>query len=198
MRSSVGVGKTYRRGIAYSITVQVTPLGNGDGKWLKSRLDKPLCLVRDETVVKIPFDTGSVGHFDYDSELRGYNLEQEVPALASHVEQTMLNFNKGISYWKVFGMRRMAERTEGQTGVAGALSLLVNEVSALKSMMEDQLERPSSLSALSRDPAVLERILAETDGSISRAARILGVQRKQLYRWMNKHGITTTGRSSDE
>ncbi len=82
---------------------------------IRVALNRPLCLVRDETVDKIPFDTGTIGHWRYNSELRAYNVQKELPKLIAFMEDTMKKHEEGISYWSVFGMTATAQPL-GQMG----------------------------------------------------------------------------------
>lgn len=70
---------------------------------IRLALDKPLALVRDETVEVLPFDCASLGHGGYMSHLGCFDIDKTREHLTSHLERTLDRYGKGDTFWASYG-----------------------------------------------------------------------------------------------
>jgi len=52
---------------------------------IRTSLNKPVCVVKDELAEEIPFDTAILNYHEYKSTLEPWELEAEIKALSEHV-----------------------------------------------------------------------------------------------------------------
>lgn len=70
---------------------------------IRTALNKPVALVRDDKIPDLPFDTSPIHCYKYDSSLSPWLLEKQVEDLIKHIKDT---YNKSADYnpmWKIFG-----------------------------------------------------------------------------------------------
>ncbi|MCJ7481481.1 MAG: hypothetical protein MUO31_00795 [Thermodesulfovibrionales bacterium] len=70
---------------------------------IRTALNKPVALVRDDKIPDLPFDTSPIHCYKYDSSLSPWLLEKQIDDLNNHIQET---FNKSADYnpmWKIFG-----------------------------------------------------------------------------------------------
>jgi hypothetical protein len=88
----------------------------------RTALNKPVCYVKDELVKRIPFDTGIVNHYTYNSDLKGYDIDDQREKLALHI-QTSLEDCYGVNpLWKYFGLSTSAKISESPSQQAQVLT----------------------------------------------------------------------------
>lgn len=71
---------------------------------IRTALDRPVCLVRDEHTATIPFDTGMINCLAYDSQLRPWNVEAQITALADHLKASADRAEGRNALWRYFGL----------------------------------------------------------------------------------------------
>lgn len=110
---------------------------------VRTAMDKPLALVRDDKELKIPFDFQDLHHHKYRSSLALWDIKQEIKALAGHVRKTYGDSAGRNHYWKVFGFRVASVLKATQPTSEDKLELILQMVSALaqKSDLEDEERR---------------------------------------------------------
>ena len=68
---------------------------------VRTSLNKPVCLVRDDITAKTPFDMTTVNHLSYSSLLRMWE-KKEVDKLAEHIQKSLETSEGENSLWKYF------------------------------------------------------------------------------------------------
>lgn len=70
---------------------------------IRTALDKPICLVADDTTKTIPFDTQIINYHTYKSDIRPWIVESEIEKLCIHIQSTIERAPDYNTLWKVFG-----------------------------------------------------------------------------------------------
>lgn len=103
---------------------------------VRTALNKPVCIVKDDQTGKVPFDINNLNHYQYSSALRLRDKDEEIEKLATHLKETAeASMNKN-ALWRHFGLSRVAELAEKTTSTVSPLEakveLLISEVHSLK------------------------------------------------------------------
>lgn len=112
---------------------------------MRTSLNRPVCLVKDELIVKIPFDTGNLNHHTYKSNLHGWDLESEIETLAKHLKTSAEKCGGKNPLWKWFGMKAPATPDKGEPGVEGKIDALAMQMDALNRRLEKERQIEASL-----------------------------------------------------
>lgn len=91
---------------------------------IRTALNKPVCVVKDEHTKDVPFDAGILNHQQYKSTLEPWELEGEVEQLAEHLRQSGTRSEGQNTLWKYFGLKKSAEAFEGGTDADSKLEYL--------------------------------------------------------------------------
>jgi hypothetical protein len=98
---------------------------------IRTSLDRPVALVRDNYTQKIPFDTSSINTHAYDASLTTWSVEPEVTKLVTYIAKSVKRANGRNSMWRVFGITQRAEPAEIEDPSAAKLDLLIAQVGRL-------------------------------------------------------------------
>ena len=104
---------------------------------IRTSLNKPVCLVKDDKTQFVPFDATVLNHHTYNCLLDPWVLEKEVPALADHINASFKTCKGANPLWKYFGLTITATPPEGGS-VQESLALLAMQVQELRSSVLDQ------------------------------------------------------------
>lgn len=69
---------------------------------VRTALNKPICLVRDDLTQFVPFDLGVINHHTYSSALNVWELDREREALAKHFKESQRSEVNAL--WKYFSI----------------------------------------------------------------------------------------------
>ena len=97
---------------------------------VRTALDKPACLVRDEFVVDLPFDVSGLNCHPYKS-VPTWNLEEEIEKLSRQI-QAVVGGDGRNAMWKVFGVEAQGDFSPSGYSEADTLSVLLDEVRNLR------------------------------------------------------------------
>lgn len=98
---------------------------------IRTALNKPICLIRDETLGRLPFDTALINTHSYSSDLRDWIVKKEIPRIAQHITDTAES-GASNALWKIFGLQTQAKRTDIESTPAEAkMELLLSKIDAL-------------------------------------------------------------------
>ncbi|WP_212556119.1 hypothetical protein, partial [Methanosarcina spelaei] len=70
---------------------------------IRTALNKPVCLLKDPYVEKVPFDIVPVNYHVYSPDLSTWEVEDEVDKLANHIMKSFSERENCNSFWKYFG-----------------------------------------------------------------------------------------------
>jgi hypothetical protein len=99
---------------------------------IRTSLNKPVCVVKDELTKTIPFDVGTLHCEDYSSRLGGWKIKKEREKLRDHLRATVEKSGGGNELWQHFGLKEAAQVFEPEKGENG-LSRYANGGSATES-----------------------------------------------------------------
>lgn len=99
---------------------------------IRSSLNKPVSLVKDDVTQKIPFDTTIINHHTYRSALRHWEIQEDINSLSLHINNSIKTSEGKNSLWKYFGFSSTARPAEEKEGVEAKLDYLIMVVDSLR------------------------------------------------------------------
>ncbi|MDQ0922477.1 nucleoside 2-deoxyribosyltransferase [Pseudarthrobacter sp. W1I19] len=104
---------------------------------IRTALDRPVALVRDNHTDKLPFDTAIVNTHTYNSALHPWTIDDDRQGIAQHLKNTKENTPDNNALWGHFGLtKRAAERLPSESPLEAKLDLLMGQVSNLGAIAE--------------------------------------------------------------
>lgn len=104
---------------------------------IRTALNKPVCVVRDELTDRVPFDTVVLNHHTYRSGLESWELHDQIEALAEHLKQAALRSAGSNPLWKNFALRAEARPLTGTAAEADLLGYLMLQMESLQQSITD-------------------------------------------------------------
>ncbi|MCK5581584.1 MAG: hypothetical protein KAJ18_09980 [Candidatus Omnitrophica bacterium] len=98
---------------------------------VRTALNKPVCLVRDDCTPTIPFDLTMLNCHQYSGALNSWELEAQIDKLCEHVKASVKNSDGKNTLWEVFGMKTTGEPYKPKEGIEGKIDLLTMQINAL-------------------------------------------------------------------
>ena len=111
---------------------------------IRTSLNKPVCVVKDELTTKVPFDTGIINHHEYQSSLEPWELEPEIKKLSAHIIASDERSQKQNTLWKYLGFKSEAVPYKGEQGVEAKIDYLTMQFDSLRNKL-DSGKQPSEL-----------------------------------------------------
>ena len=108
---------------------------------IRTALNKPVCLVRDDLTEVVPFDTNIINNHKYKGELAPWTLEGEIQALTSHIKASIETAPDSNALWSYFSMSLHAEPSEEKTGVEGKVDFLNMQIEGLRRQLDPLVEQ---------------------------------------------------------
>ena len=109
---------------------------------IRTSLNKPVCVVKDEQTKKVPFDTAIINHQEYESSLEPWLLNQEIKRLAKHVRASFDRSDGENTLWKYFGFRSEAKRFQGDLGDESKLDYMTLQLDSLREKVDRIAQQP--------------------------------------------------------
>jgi hypothetical protein len=103
---------------------------------VRTSLNKPVCVVKDELVQDVPFDAGILNHLEYKSDLAGWRIEQERERLTKHISESAERSNGENTLWKYFGLKTKASTSDADAGSETKLDYLIMRMDSLGERLE--------------------------------------------------------------
>lgn len=132
---------------------------------IRTSLNKPISIVRDEFTPKVPFDATILNHHEYSSTLGAWELQREIESLAKHIAASSEGSKGENTLWKWFGLRSEAKPYQGDTGTDSKLELMALQLESIGKRLEHMdwpQEFPFSAKEYRLDravPGILRRVL---------------------------------------
>ena len=104
---------------------------------IRTALNKPVCMLRDNATPAVPFDTAIINFHTYLSELAPWTLEAQVQQLNQHIKDSIDRSNGHNALWRYFGLTTFASPPAQETGTDAKLDLLSFQVEALGRRLEN-------------------------------------------------------------
>ena len=140
---------------------------------IRTSLNKPVCIVKDELTKTVPFDTGILNHKEYNSTLEPWHLENEINIISGHLTASLERSKGQNTLWKFFGFKSEASSYKAAGGPDSKLDYLTMQIESLRKTIEDAAIKSgtydttgsASLGVLSNDKKqkALSEILGITD-----------------------------------
>ena len=109
---------------------------------IRTALNKPACLVRDDLTRRIPFDLSVVNYHTYSSKLRPWDIDEQIRQLSDHIKKTVETHDNQNSLWRLFGLSTRASAPKGDGGEADKLEFLAMQFEALRKSVTQQHAQP--------------------------------------------------------
>ena len=103
---------------------------------IRTALNKPVCLVKDDLTMKIPFDTAIVNNHTYLNALQPWTLDKEIEKLANHIKESMDGSNEINNLWNYFSLSSTAHPVKPEKGVDGRIDYLTMQIEALRDQLK--------------------------------------------------------------
>lgn len=119
---------------------------------IRTALNKPVCLVKDDDTGKVPFDTSIINSHTYSCDLAPWILDDEIKKLSSHIEDTLSKSENVNSLWKYFSLSSIGHPSETK-GKSDELEFLNMQMEATRSQLDQikkQLDRPNDIRSFSK------------------------------------------------
>ena len=112
---------------------------------IRTSLNKPVCVVKDDLTESVPFDTGILNHHEYKSSIDSWHLKSEIKALSAHLTASSERSKGENTLWKYFGMKSEAEPYKVAEGTDSKLEYLTLQMDSLREKV-DNITAPSEKS----------------------------------------------------
>jgi len=111
---------------------------------IRTSLNKPVCVVRDELTDKVPFDTAILNYHEYKSSLETWEIEAEIKLLSEHIAASAERSKNENTLWKYFGLKKVAVPSEGEVSIEAKIDYLAMKVDSLSKQIgsKDTAGRP--------------------------------------------------------
>ena len=103
---------------------------------IRTALNKPVCMIRDDKTSNIPFDIGIINFHTYNSRLPAWNLEEEIKELEKHIKESVKRSMGKNMMWKYFGITTTAKEFEQESGDESKLDFIITQVDALSRKLQ--------------------------------------------------------------
>jgi len=130
---------------------------------IRTALNKPISLVKDDVTPRVPFDTGIINNHTYLSALAPWHLEVEIRALSEHIKKSAERGNGNNAMWQYFSLTSRGNLQSAAPNADAAAVQLLNvaelqyrglseEISRLMHMLDQRLpDKTSPLSVRTRN-----------------------------------------------
>lgn len=124
---------------------------------IRTALDRPVVLVKDDKTEKLPFDTSIINTYTYNAALNPWSLENQIVGISEHISASVVTAGGKNALWRYFGLTQRAEvpaRSDDPTGAK--IDLILDEIKSLRRYGEELT--PSSVTS---DEQVLSNFMRE-------------------------------------
>jgi hypothetical protein len=104
---------------------------------IRTAVNKPVCLVKDDATPKVPFDTTIINYHTYLSGLTPWTLERQISDLALHIKKSIERSKHQNTMWKYFGLSSRAELPTGKTNSDERLEFLSLQIASLSQRLDE-------------------------------------------------------------
>lgn len=105
---------------------------------VRTALNLPTALIRDELTKKIPFDLSIVNYHTYSSKLNSWEIVEQVETLAKHVKTCAETSNGSNTMWKRFGIELSATAHDGNASEDSKTDYIVEQMMSMQRELSSQ------------------------------------------------------------
>lgn len=102
---------------------------------IRTALNKPVCLIKDNVVEKVPFDTNIINYHTYSSDMSIWIVLDEIEKLADHIKESYSKSNNFNSLWRYFSLKSIATMDVNLDNNNGKMEYLIMEVEAMRKQL---------------------------------------------------------------
>jgi hypothetical protein len=98
---------------------------------IRTALDRPLAIVKDNLTPQLPFDLSAVNTLTYDCTLNPWTLTSEIPQMAEHIVRSTRASANGNVMWRYFGLTKRASPAEVSSNPLEAkVDFIISEITS--------------------------------------------------------------------
>lgn len=98
---------------------------------IRTALDRPIAIVKDNLTPQIPFDLGAINTLTYDSALNPWTLTGEIPRMIEHIISSTQSSHDGNAMWRYFGLTKRASPAElVDNPLEAKIDLILSEITS--------------------------------------------------------------------
>lgn len=101
---------------------------------IRTALNKPVCVVKDNLTQSIPFDTAIINFHSYSPELNTWETKEEIDKLSRHIAESYERNPSNNNLWKYFGLTTQVKFDVKQSE-ENRIELLMLELRSLKDLI---------------------------------------------------------------
>lgn len=121
---------------------------------VRTALNKPICLVRDDLTEAVPFDLGVINHHTYSAALHVWELKEQIENLRQHFCQAITTGKNSNSLWKYFSISATATSLHTTVSSTDKMDYLIKQFETLRedvTVMAKRQRRQSMEPVLARE-----------------------------------------------
>jgi hypothetical protein len=108
---------------------------------IRTALNKPVCIVKDELTNKIPFDLSILNYREYMSTLQSGKIQADIDKLVNHIGDSVERSNGVNTLWKQFGSQNETHPYMGDTSKDTKIDNLTKTIESLKEQLANDSQR---------------------------------------------------------
>jgi hypothetical protein len=127
---------------------------------IRTALNKPVCVVKDDKTPVIPFDMGIINSHTYLSGIEPWILDSEIDKIKQHIEESIKRSGSENRLWRQFGITNVAKEYKQEAGVDPRIEYVMLQLDYIKQELEIQkVERSKRKGILPTDKILKEALL---------------------------------------
>ena len=75
---------------------------------IRTSLNKPVCVVKDDKTKKVPFDIASINYQEYVANIQVWNIKEIINSMANHIKESETKCKGTNPLWNYYGMKSVA------------------------------------------------------------------------------------------
>ncbi|MFC1920632.1 hypothetical protein ACFLYQ_02775 [Chloroflexota bacterium] len=111
---------------------------------IRTSLNKPVCILKDELTVKVPFDTTIINYHGYSSSIEPWELQKQIDEISNHIIESFKRSKGSNDLWKYFGFTSEAQPSKSENDESSKLDYLMRKVDSLRDALESVSETRAS------------------------------------------------------
>ncbi len=103
---------------------------------MRTSLNKPICIVKDELTSQVPFDTTIINYYEYASSIEPWELSKEIENISNHILESTKRSNGTNEMWKYFGLNSEAQAYKSENADISKLDYMMLKIDSLGAKLE--------------------------------------------------------------
>ncbi len=108
---------------------------------IRTSLNKPVCIVKDELTANVPFDTAILNYYEYNSSIEPWELKRQIDQVSSHIVESITRSKGNNELWKYFGISFEAQPSQSENYERDKLDYMMLKIDALSNNFESLSNR---------------------------------------------------------